>query len=99
VNTVTLSWDCEAYGPKGREVGATCFFAPSGQRTCASLTVCHERMSAERQRVWQHIQDGAARGDPDMVYLASEFTAAEQLLGGGVIPEDGTDEGSGDERG
>jgi hypothetical protein len=88
-------FDCDAYGPEGREAGALCFFAATGKRTCSSLTVCRERMTAERQRVWQRIQEGAARGEPDMVYLASEFTAAEQLLGGGVIP-DGSDEGSGD---
>jgi hypothetical protein len=87
-------WGCDAYGPEGREVGALCFFAASGQRTCASLTVCRERMTAERQRVWQRIQEGAARGEPDMVYLASEFTAAEQLLGG-VIPDSSDEGGSG----
>lgn len=86
---MTDDFDCEAYGPEGREVGALCFFAASGKRTCASLTVCRERMTAERHRVWQRIQDGAARGDPDMVYLAGEFSGPEQLLGGG------TDEGSG----
>jgi hypothetical protein len=88
-------WDCTAYGPEGREVNALCFFAALGARDCASLDVCRERMTAERQHLWRQIQDGAARGEPDMVFLASEFTAAEQLLGGGVIP-DGGDEGNGD---
>jgi hypothetical protein len=85
-------FDCDAYGPKGREVGALCFFAPSGKRDCASLEACRERMAAERQRVWQHIQDGAARGDPDMVALAEEFTGPEQLLGGDADEGDGRDE-------
>lgn len=81
-------WACEAYGPEGRAVEALCFFAEPGSRTCPSLSACHEAMTAERRRVWQRIQDGAARGEPDMVYLAGEFTGAEQILGGGVIPDD-----------
>jgi hypothetical protein len=76
-------FDCTAYGPKGREIHALCFFAASGTRSCASLEECREKMTAERQRVWQRIQDGAARGEPDMVYLAGEFQGPEQLLGGG----------------
>lgn len=86
-------FDCDAYGPEGRAVAALCFFAGSGKRTCVSLAECREKMAAERLRVWRRIQEGAARGDPDMVYLASEFTAAEQLLGGVIT--DGSDEGSG----
>ena len=81
-------WACTAYGPEGRAANALCFFAGSGKRTCASLAECREKMTAERRRVWQRIQDGAARGDPDMVYLAQEFSGPEQLLGGGVR-EDG----------
>ena len=92
---MTDDFDCDAYGPEGREVGATCFFAASGKRLCATLAECQEKMTAERQRVWQHIQDGAARGEPDMVYLAAEFSGPEKLLGGGLA-EDGSDEGSGD---
>ena len=84
-------WDCDAYGPDGRKVGARCFFAAPGTRDCASLALCREAMAAERQRIWQSIRDGAARGDPDMVYLAGEFTGPEQLLGGGQAGEDGTD--------
>jgi len=81
-------FDCEAYGPDGRDFGALCFFAAGlNTRVCSSLAACHEAMAAERRRVWQRIQDGAARGEPDMVYLAGEFTSAEQLLSGGVLPE------------
>ena len=76
-------FDCEAYGPEGREISALCFFAGTGERACASPGECRGKMDAERRRVWQRIQDGAARGDPDMVYLAGEFTGPGQLLGGG----------------
>jgi hypothetical protein len=82
------TWDCEAYGPGGTQVKALCFFADTGKRLCVSLQECRERMTAERQRVWQRIQDGAARGEPDMAYLAGEFSDPGQLLGGG-----GTEEG------
>jgi len=82
---VTGDWPCDAYGPdpEVRAAGALCFFADTGKRLCASPEECREKMTAERQRVWQRIQDGAARGEPDMVYLAGEFTRPEQLLGGG----------------
>lgn len=75
-------WDCEAYGPGGRDFGALCFVAgEAGARVCWSPLECHLTMAAERQRVWQLIQERAA-GDPDMAYLAGEFTEPEQLLGG-----------------
>jgi len=90
---LTDDFACEAYGPDGRAVGAICFFAAPGKRVCTSQAACREAMTAERRRVWRRIQDGAARGEPDMVYLAGEFTSAEQLLGGGVLPEEeGPDE-------
>jgi len=87
-------WDCDAYGPEGRAVGALCFFAGSGGRTCASLEECRSKMTAERRWVWQQIQDGAARGDPDMVFLAGEFTGPEQLLGGAAEGEGGDERSS-----
>ena len=81
-------FDCDAYGPDGREVGALCFLSGElNTRVCASHAECTAAMTAERQRVFQRIQDGAARGDPDMVYLAGEFTSPEQLLGGGQAGE------------
>ena len=90
-------FDCTAYGPEGREAGALCFIAGElGKRSCVSLEECRQVMDAERRRVFARIQEQAAAGDPVAAYLASEFTAAEQLLGGGVIP-DGSDEGSGDD--
>jgi hypothetical protein len=89
-------FDCSAYGPGSRELGAVCFFGGElNLRACPSLAACHEAMAAERRRVWQRIQDGAARGEPDMVHLAAEFTSAEQLLGG-VLPEEG--DGGDDDR-
>jgi hypothetical protein len=87
---VSAGWDCSAYGPEGRQCDALCFFADPGKRSCASPEECREKMTAERQRVWQRIQDGAARGEPDMAYLAGEFASPEQLLGGGETEEDGT---------
>jgi hypothetical protein len=87
---------CDAYGPdpEVRAAGARCFFAEPGKRVCASLAECREKMTAERQRVWQRIQDGAARGEPDMVFLAGEFSGPEQLLGGGAAGDESTDERS-----
>ncbi len=76
-------WLCEAYGPEGREHGVLCFIAEPGERACASQAECHEVMTAERQRVFRRIQEGAAAGSPDMAYLAGEFTSPGQLLGGG----------------
>lgn len=76
-------FDCDAYGSEGSERGVLCFVAGDlGKRVCASLEECRTVMAAERLQLWQRIQDGAARGDPDMVYLAGEFTGPEQLLGG-----------------
>ena len=83
-------WDCDAYGPDGREAGALCFLAVElNTRVCTSHAECTAAMTAERRRVFQRIQDGAARGDPDMVYLAGEFTSPEQLLGGPAAAGEG----------
>ncbi len=77
-------WDCEAYGPDGREAGALCFFASElGIRVCDSQERCHRAMLAERQRVFRRISERAAQGDPDMAYLAEVFTGPSQILGGG----------------
>ena len=86
---------CSAYGPDGRDAGAICFVSGEpGKRVCTSAEQCHEVMTAERQRVWQRIQDGAARGDPDLAFLAGEFSDPSQLLGGGQ-DEDGDGDGRG----
>jgi len=78
-------FDCEAYGPAPEMgVAALCFFANPGSRVCAGPSVCHTRMTAERQRVFARIQEMAAAGDPDGAYLAGEFTSPDQLLGGGA---------------
>ncbi len=76
-------WDCEAYGPGGREVGALCFFGGAGQRHCATAAECHLLMTGERQRVYDRIRDLAAAGDPVGVDLAETFTSPDELLGGG----------------
>ena len=77
-------WDCEAYGPDGREAGALCFLAgEAGTRVCASRAACSEAMTAERQRVFSRINELAAAGDPVCAYLAEEFSEPGQILGGG----------------
>jgi hypothetical protein len=77
-------WDCDAYGPDGRELGALCFMAGGpGKRTCASQDACREAMGAERRRVFRRINEMAAEGNPVGEYLAEEFTDPSQILGGG----------------
>lgn len=77
-------WDCGAYGPMGREIGALCFFTVfPGVRHCPSQAVCLEAMTAERRRVWETIQNRAQDGDPDSVWLAEQFPSPDTLLGGG----------------
>jgi hypothetical protein len=78
-----LGWDCEGYGPPA-DTGALCFFADLGKRECASPAVCHSRMTAERQRMFDRIQEQAAAGDQTAIFLASVFTDPGQLLGGGA---------------
>ncbi len=95
--TIEPDFDCEAYGPEGRRMNALCFVAEPGRRACVSQDECHKVMTAERQRVYARIQEGAAAGDPDMAYLAGEFTSPEQLLGGGV-PDGGSEEEDQDAR-
>ena len=75
-------FDCEAYGPEGRALGALCFGAPQGERTCAGLADCQAVMAAGRRSVYRRIQGLAAAGDPVAEHLAGEFTSPDQLLGG-----------------
>lgn len=87
-------WDCDAYGPEGRDPGALCFISGElGKRVCASLDECREVMAAERQRVFSRIQELAEAGDPVGVDLAETFTDPSQILGGAAA-DDGTEEGS-----
>src|ERR1700737_1406011 len=82
-------FDCEAYGPEGREVGALCFFAGElGARVCASQDECRDAMTAERRRVFRRINEMAAHGDPAAVDLAETFTYPARLLGGGPTERD-----------
>lgn len=76
------NWACEAYGPDGIGVGALCFFAGDGERTCVSQAACHLAMTAERQRVFSRITDRAAQGDEMAKYLAETITSPDQILGG-----------------
>lgn len=75
---MTPDWDCEAYGPEAREVGALCFF----ERECLSQEECGSKMAAERQRVFQRISELSATGDPTWTYLEGKFNRPDQLLGG-----------------
>lgn len=75
-----VDWDCEAYGSKGREIGALCFFGRDGDRRCLTDAECRIVMRAERQRVWTIVQEKAAAGDPDFVYLAGQLTNPDQIL-------------------
>ncbi len=72
-------WDCVAYGPEGREVGALCFLARR-ERICVTLDDCRAAMTAERQRVFARINELAASGEKTAQYLAAEFATPDRLL-------------------
>lgn len=84
------AWACEAYGPEGAGYGALCFLSGEiGIRLCESAGDCRLVMTAERQRVFQRIQELAAQGDETAACLAGEFAGPEQLLGGGETEQGG----------
>lgn len=72
-------WFCEAYGGDVPSMTELCFVEAAAGR-CPDRETCGAKMQAERQRVFDVIQTGAAAGDPDMAYLAGEFTSPDQLL-------------------
>ena len=78
------NWDCEAYGPELRAVGALCFFADPGTRNCATQDECRRSVAAARQVLFQRINELAAGDDPTgaYAYLEQEITSPGQLLGG-----------------
>lgn len=77
-------WDCDAYGPGGRDFGALCFMAGGpGERMCPSLAACLETMTAERQRVWERLQNLKQEGHPFFAGLADMFPSPDTILGGG----------------
>ena len=82
--TLDDNWECSAYGPGGLAIGAVCFIAGSGlfARVCPSAEACSGVMAAERQRIYNLIQEKAAAGNPEFVYLAAEFPRPDMLLGG-----------------
>ncbi|WP_431935847.1 hypothetical protein [Micromonospora sp. RP3T] len=85
--TTPATWDCEAYGPEGTRIGALCFLAGElGERVCRSPGECAEQAGSERRRVFRRINELAAAGRADFVYLVEEFARPDQLLGG---PGDG----------
>lgn len=98
----TSAWWCEAYGPPAQGVDAAawprCFLgADPAIRQCASAQVCADVMTAERARVFDRIQQGAADGDSVMAMLAEDLTSPDELLGGaaaaheGEVDDDGPD--------
>jgi len=89
-SVASTEWVCPAYGAGGQEVGAVCFFAGAlGERVCPSASTCATQLAAERVRLHQVIQAGAAAGDLAMQLLALEFPTPEKLLGGGQASDDG----------
>jgi hypothetical protein len=82
------AFDCEAYGPDVAPLGVLCFFAGTGARACSSAAVCHQALTAERERVFARIGELAAAGDPVSAFLAGEFTDPRQLLGSGMRDPD-----------
>ena len=81
--TARGEWDCEAYGPELREVGALCFFADPGTRNCYTEDECRQSVVAARQLVYRRMNELAAAGDEAGAFLAETFTNPEQILGGG----------------
>jgi len=62
---MTADFDCEAYGPEGRKIGALCFItADLGGRMCATAADCHRVTGAERQEIFRDARERAAAGDP-----------------------------------
>ena len=76
-------WDCEAYGPKGREHGSLCFVSPHGKRACWSADECAVVVAGERRQMARRRRFEG--GDPIVEWLAGEVTDPSRLLraGGG----------------
>ena len=71
-DAVSSSWDCDAYGPDLREVGALCFLSGGLHvRVCESPDECREAMTAERQRVFRRINE-LARHTATPTWLISQ---------------------------
>jgi len=73
-------FDCSAYGPGGRDIGALCFFAVDERRICPDAATCAARMDAERQFVFDRMTKLAAEGDEMWRWLATQFTSPDELL-------------------
>jgi hypothetical protein len=79
------TWDCVAWGEKGREIGVLCFVGgeQGRQRRCPDLETCKAVMTGERQRVYARIQELAASGiDPFWEEFAEHFPSPDGLLYG-----------------
>lgn len=79
-------WPCEAYGPDGLALGLLCFRAHQGARKCPDQGTCTAMLDAERNRLWEHIVDGAAHGDPTLTFLRRHIDGPAELLGGARDP-------------
>jgi hypothetical protein len=75
------TWACHAYGEG--PCAHLCFFIAAG-RTCDTEQECDTRMVAERQRLYQRIQENHAADpdNPNWAHLVAEITSPEELLGG-----------------
>lgn len=76
-------WLCEAYTPEAHDEGAWCFLVSGSlhTRVCGTADVCSARLTYERQRVFQRINELAAATDcPQMAYLANKITSPLDLL-------------------
>ncbi|MER5608266.1 hypothetical protein AB0F93_03415 [Micromonospora tulbaghiae] len=76
------SWDCPAYGPGGKGIGAICFVAEPGHRACRTEQECGQALTRVRQRVYRRMNERAAAGDPTFAYLADQFGSPTEILGG-----------------
>jgi len=80
-------WECEAYGPGGREMGAACFIAGApGVRVCATAADCARVCAAERVRIWDRMTYLAAHGEADeralWASILGEISGPDDLLRG-----------------
>jgi hypothetical protein len=86
---VSRGFACAAYGDDLPDaLGDLCFFEGAIGRKCWTRGECESRMGEERQRVFQRINELAAKGDPDMAFLADEFSSPDQLLNADESPDE-----------
>lgn len=83
--TGAAEFDCEAYGPEARKLGAHCFLAGLDERACSTRAECAASMGGERRRLFRRIKELAAadeKNEGPWSALSAELTDPEQLLAG-----------------